>query len=124
MEGSWLDGPRCPRMLVTDGYAWPSIISLETNGTGNQIHEVAFKEDVKTSARTLQKYAKLKRRVPERCIELTYTGLFETRLDWAKAERTYPNGTARFIGFGHGNDAPAQLIVKAATDVTVISNCK
>jgi hypothetical protein len=59
--------------------------------------------------------------VPEECIIWTYTGLFETRENYPKL--TYAKGPPFYIGFGHLNSAPAQLIWKIAEDVNLDPNC-
>jgi hypothetical protein len=121
-EGSWFVGDQCLDLFVTEGHAWPSLISLEMPGNPLQLHSVDFKYDFASQDRLTSKYKQLKRRVSEDCIAWTYTGVFETRKDWTAAEaRTIDPGRLR--GFGHLNAAPGHLILKSADDVTAIPHC-
>jgi hypothetical protein len=123
-ESSWLVGSGCPGIFVTDGFAWPSGISLQTsNSPVTRLHKPDFSYDLRSEFAIEQKYTQLRRRVSDRCIEWTYTGMFETKQNWASAKVTYRDGTSRFIGFGHMGDAPAQLLVKTADAVSEIPNC-
>ena len=124
-EGGWLVGDRCPGVFVTDGYVWPSSISLEmpTIPSNLRLHSVDFTYNWQSSKRVDAKYHRLLRSGPRDCMVFTYTGLFETRRDWSAAKVIFPNGTSRVIGFGHLNDAPAQLLMKSGDDVSLIPNC-
>jgi len=53
----------------------------------------------------------------------TYTGMFETRGDWASAQMRYADGTSRYAGFGHLGEAPGQLLLKSEDDVIVTPGC-
>lgn len=116
-EGSWLKGFDCPGVLKTDGYVWDSLISLDLPGNPLQIHQVDFEHDFTADRRLEQKYRLLRRKLPDKCIALTYTGLFETRKEWQRMM----NGKPR--GFGHLNAAPGALIIKSADGVAPVANC-
>jgi len=122
-EGSWFVGDQCQNLFITEGHAWPSLISLEVPGGGLlQLHSVDFNYDLESQNRLIPKYRQLKRRVPDDCLAWTYTGIFETRKDWTTAEaKTIDPGRLR--GFGQLSAAPGQLILKSADDVAAISNC-
>lgn len=121
-EGAWFVGNQCPDLLVTEGHAWPSLISLEVPGNPFQLHPVDFSYDFASQDRLIPKYKQLKRRLSDDCIAWTYTGVFETRKKWDGAEaKTIDPGRLR--GFGHLNAAPGQLILKSADDVSAIPNC-
>jgi hypothetical protein len=117
-EGTWYKGEDCPGVLVTEGYVWPSLIAIEAPGNPLQIHSVNFEYDFSGMKRLTPGYKKLRRRMPDRCIAWTYTGVFETRKEWSKMM----NGNPR--GFGHLNGAPGELIVKSADDVAPAPNCR
>jgi hypothetical protein len=116
-EGTWLKGEECPGVMVTDGYVWSSVISIEFPGTHFQIHPVDFEYDFSLLQRLTPRYKKLRRRLPDRCIAWTYTGMFETRKEWSKMM----NGNPR--GFGHLGGAPGELIIKSEDDVAPVPNC-
>lgn len=121
-EGAWFVGDQCPDLLVTEGHAWPSLISLEVPGSPFQLHTVDFSYDFASQDRLIRKYKQLKRSVSEDCIAWTYTGVFETRKSWNGAEaKTIDPGRLR--GFGHLNAAPGQLILKSADNVTAVPKC-
>jgi hypothetical protein len=127
-EGAWLLGDNCPGVLVSNkNHVWPSTIFLATPSATTlgrtRLHSVDFDFDFDSERKENQKYKELRRRTADRCIQWVYTGLFETRADWSKAEVKYPNGTTRVIGFGHLGEAPAQLILKSADNVSPIPDC-
>jgi hypothetical protein len=122
-EGVWFTEDECPDVFITEGHAWPSLISLEMPGNPLQLHSVEFKYDFASLNRLRSKYKQLKRHVSDDCIAWTYTGVFETRKDWTGADAKTIDAS-RLRGFGHLNAAPGQLIVKSADDVTAIPNCK
>jgi hypothetical protein len=115
-------GDDCPDVFVTEGHAWPSLISLEVPGNPVQLHSVDFNYDFASQKRLISKYRRLKQRVSEDCIAWTYTGVFETRKNWTGAEAKTIE-PSRLRGFGHLNAAPGQLILKSANDITAIPNC-
>jgi hypothetical protein len=117
-EGTWFKGEECPAVMVTDGYVWGSLISIEFPGSPFQIHPVNFEYDASSVRRLTPRYKKLRRGLPDRCIAWTYTGLFETRKEWSKMM----NGNPR--GFGHLNGAPGELIIKSVDDVAPALNCR
>jgi hypothetical protein len=123
-EGGWLEGTSCPGAVVTDGFVWPSVVFLQTSRAGVfRLHKSEITYDLASEERASQKYARLKARLPDRCIRWTYIGMFETRQDWSQSKLTYADGTSKFAGFGHLGYAPAQIIVRSVEDVEQIANC-
>ena len=115
----------CPGVLVTDGRIWQSAIAW-TMPTDRMfiVHPVNFKYDWDSSKRLKAKYHRLHKHLPDECIELTYTGMFEV---WSvtNSKKTDSKGTPYEIpGFGHLNGAGAQLVLKSADDAMPIPNCK
>lgn len=124
-EGSWLVGKECPGAFVTNGdVVWPSMIALWTPSLPGHLHSPDFTYDVDSGRRVWDKGEKLAKSVPWSCLVSTYTGLFETRRDWAAARTVYPNGTSRVIGFGHQGAAPAELLVRSADNIEVDPHCR
>jgi hypothetical protein len=125
-EGNWLVDEKCPGAVITEGYVWPSQIALVMPDIRPElrVHSVDFRFDWDSARRTKKKYWQLRRTTTDECMRWTFTGLFETRKDWAKARLTYPNGTWKFLGFGHLGESPAQLLMKSNDDVTAIANCR
>jgi hypothetical protein len=115
-EGVWLDGAECPRVFVTDGHVWDSIISVAYPGNYG-VHPVDFDLDEQSKRRIKLKYERIPKPLHPECLEWTFTGLFETKRNWTYGIDGAP------IGFGHQGGAPAQLIVKSEDDVAVIPNC-
>ena len=115
-EGVWLDGKKCPGLITSDEYVWPSMISVETSSDAD------FTATYEGLRKLGPKLKRLGRRAPEKCILWTYTGVFETRSTYEKV--SYSNGSPpRHIGFGHLAAAPAQLLWKTADDVTIDPGC-
>jgi hypothetical protein len=124
-EGAWFFGKDCPGIYVTEGKVWPSTIAW-TGPTQLTfiIHPINFSFDPSSRQRIEKKWGRLQKHLPDSCIAVTYTGLFES---WSKekARKTDPEGHVYEIpGFGHLNSAPAQLVLKSADDVEPIPNCK
>ena len=104
-EGAWLKGFECPGVLKADGYIWDSLISLELPGYALQLHNVDFEHDFAADQQIAQKYQLLlRRKLPDKCVAFTYTGMVETRREWQKMMNGHPRG------FGHLNGAPGALI--------------
>jgi len=124
-EGAWLASSACPGVFTTGGYQWPSTIALETPALAPRfrLHPVDFEYDQAAAKRFERKYRRLRKRLPDGCLAFTVTGLFETRTDWSPFKRVFPNGTWMYIGFGHLNGAPAQVIVRSYDDVEPIPGC-
>ena len=116
-EGSWLKSDQCPGVFKTDDYVWASMVSIAAPGLPLQIHPVDFEFDAASQRRVDLAHDKLTRSVPEKCIQWTYAGVFETRREWTMMR----NGKPR--GFGHLNAAPAQLISKSVDGVSPIDGC-
>jgi len=124
-EGYWVSGDDCPGVITTDGFVWPSAISLAmpTLPLPLRLHSVDFTYDWDARHRLDTKYKRLRRRVPRACLVFTYTGLFETRTDWPTHKMVYANGTFNYAGFGHLGGAPAQLLLRSEDDVEAVPNC-
>ncbi|MGD0047684.1 MAG: hypothetical protein ABSE42_11765 [Bryobacteraceae bacterium] len=124
-EGAWLIGDDCPGVFVAEGHVWGSNISLEmpTMPAPLRLHQVDFKYDWDSESRTEAKYSALEKSVPHDCLAFTYTGMFETRTDWSHAKAVYPNGTWKYIGFGHLGGSPGQLLLKSEDDVEAVPGC-
>jgi hypothetical protein len=125
-EGAWLEGIKCPGVFVTDGVVWPRSIWLQySDSRVTRLHQPDFSKELILRSEYIaeRKYVQLKRRVPDRCIVWTYTGMFETKQNWSSAKVTYHDGTSRFIGFGHLGDAPAQLLIRTVDAVSELPNC-
>jgi hypothetical protein len=124
-EGEWLVGDECRGIFVTGAVEWPSEIALvmPTIPPSLRLHSPDFTYDWAKGKRIDAKRSRLLRSggSPD-CLMFTLTGLFETRREWVKHK--YPDGTSKFIGFGHQNEAPAQLLLKSSDDVELIQNCK
>jgi hypothetical protein len=113
-EGGWLTASGCATPFVTRGHVWPNSIFLQGNPTDkHNLHKVDFAYDDASEERALAKAKSLEQKYPGKKLRWTYEGLLETRTDWEAFLARYPNGTSRYIGFGHLSEAPAQLIVKA-----------
>jgi hypothetical protein len=125
-EGAWLVGGGCPGVFTTGEYVWTSAIylAMPTIAAPLRVHPVNFKFDWESRRKTDAKYEELRRSAPAECLEFTYSGLFDTREEWAGAKLVYPNGTWKYAGFGHLGDAPGQLLLKSEDDVTVVPDCK
>ena len=104
--------------MKTDGYVWPSVLSLEYPGYVQQLHRVDFEHDFAADHRIEKMYKRMRRRLPDKCLAYTYTGLFETRKEWHKMLDGTP------LGFGHLGGAPGALIIKSADDITPIPGCR
>ena len=124
-EGAWLAGKECRGIFVTNGHVvWPSMIALGTPSLPGNLHSPDFTYDVDSERRVSAKGEELAKSVPWSCLVSTYTGLFETRRDWAAARVTYPNGTSKVRGFGHLGAAPAQSLLRSADDIEVDPHCR
>jgi hypothetical protein len=123
-EGAWLVGRDCPGRLVTEGHVWPSVIALTMPDVpvALRVHSVDFEFDFGSEDRA-ERRLQLLAPAPKECLAFTYTGLFETRRDWSRAKLVYPNGTWKFAGFGHLGEAPAQILLKSADDVSLLPGC-
>ena len=127
-EGRWFVGDECPAVFKTNGdHVWPSSVFLATPSATvvgrTRLHEVDFEYDLAGERRLEPKIEQLRAKFGDRCLAWAYTGVFETRTNWAAAKVEYPNGTLRIIGFGHGGEAPAQLILKSFDDVSALPTC-
>ncbi len=119
-EGGWLTASGCPTPFVTGGHIWPNSIFLQGDRADkHNLHKVDFAYDDASEKRGVAKAKGVEQKYPGKKPRWTYEGLFETRTDWESFHALYPNGTSRYIGFGHLSEAPAQLIVKAIHDVSV-----
>jgi hypothetical protein len=123
-ESAGFLGEDCPGIYVTDGKVWPSAIAWTMPRAHSEfiLHPIDFEYERASDKPVEKKYRHLRKRMPDRCIDLTYTGLFEI---WtkAKARKPYRDGWVEIPGFGHQAWAPAQLVLKSADDATPIPNC-
>jgi hypothetical protein len=124
-EGAWLAGDTCPGVFVTEGQVWPSHLFLGAPDMPAplRLHHVDFSYDFDSERRTMAKASALLKSVPARCLVFTYTGMFETRADWSRAKAVRPDGTWKYLGFGHLNGSPGQLLVKSEDDVEAVPSC-
>ena len=124
-EGAWFAGYGCPGAVTSDGHVWPSTIWMQVAssemGPNTHDHPVNFASDYGSQQKLRPKLRRIGRKVPEECVIWTYTGLFESRETYPK--HTYEKAPSLYIGFGHLNSAPAQLIFMTADDVNVDPNC-
>jgi len=119
-EGGWLIAGACPIPFVTGDHVWPNSIFLQGDPTDkHNLHPVAFAFDYASEQRASATAKRLNQKYSGKKLRWTYVGLLETRRDWAPFLARYPNGSSRYIGFGHLSEAPAQLIVKAVQDVSL-----
>jgi hypothetical protein len=113
----------CPHILITDGKIWPSqIVWTMTDNVDQILHPVDFRFDWESQKNLQKKWQELSKRVPDRCITVMYTGMFEV---WSKSKARKPSrdGWVEFSGFGHLNGWGAQLVLKSADEVAPIPNC-
>ena len=82
-RGSWIFSDDCPGVFQTDGYAWPSAISLANPKISYSLllHSVDFEFDGKSERKVKVKYGRLRKLVPDEGLVFIQTGLFETRRD-------------------------------------------
>jgi len=124
-EGTWLIGDDCPGVFVTEEHVWSSSIFLgmPTMPAQLRLHQVDFQYDWDSGSRTNAKAEDLRKSVPDRCLMVSFTGMFETRTDWSHAKAVYPNGTWKYLGFGHQGGSPGQLLIKSEDDVEAVPGC-
>lgn len=130
-EGTWFVGEECPGVFVTQGKVWPSTIAWTMPDSNCAKHSCApfirsavdFKFDWESRKRLEKKWLEIRKRLPDRCIAVTYTGIFEA---WSKANSRIPHrdGWIEISGYGHLNGAPAQLVLKSADDVSAVPRCR
>jgi hypothetical protein len=129
-EGWWFVGDGCDGVFVTEGQIWPSAIAMgsapepHAPRSATYVHAVDFEFDFGSLSILQRKIELLRKNVPAGCLEVIYTGMFETRSDWSKAKWIYPDGHSKFLGFGHLGEAPGQLVPKSGDDVRAIPGCK
>lgn len=117
-EGGWLTATTCATPFTTGEHVWPNSIFLQDPGDKHTLHKVDFTYDYVAEKKFFAISDRLEKQNPGRKLRWVYEGLLETRTDWQSFHARYPNGTSRYIGFGHLGEAPAQLIVKAIHDVS------
>jgi hypothetical protein len=121
MEGAAFVGPDCPGIFVTEHKKWPSAIVWTMPSQRDLIvHPVAFSFDWSSDEILKKRWAVLRKRLPDRCIAATYTGMFESM----SHDKLKKSDGWMIDGFGHLNSAPAQLVLKSADDVSPLPNCK
>jgi hypothetical protein len=117
-EGTWLMGEGC-KPLVTKGFVWPSAIALVAPGNPDTLHEPDFEPDRDMIAKVMQKVRSMAPDPLKDRVILTYTGLFETREKLDAYIGTDACGKPWGFGFGHLNEAPAQIQVRSVSDPSV-----
>ncbi len=123
-EGSFLRAAAdCPVVFKTGIYVWPNLVAITTPLDRSRIHTPSFQYETDSEQILLSKIKALQEKYPDKCLLITYAGLFETRTDWSKSRAEYPDGSSRYLGFGNQNLAPAQLLAKRAVDVEVDLPC-
>jgi hypothetical protein len=120
-EGMWLTAAAdCKYKLITKGFIWPNMVSLEypNNGSKDPAEHTDF--DVDWTAMNTVGIAIPKGFNPETDeIIKTYVGLFQTFADLES--RFYSGGEHPLtFGFGHLGAAPARILVKTVKDVTAV----
>ncbi len=115
--------PECKVIFRTGEYVWPNLVAITTPTSRSRVHIAPFVYDVKSEEATVSRYNALRKDYPDKCLVVTYAGLFETRTDWSRSKAVYPDGSSRYLGFGDQNAAPAQLLAKRAVGVEVDSAC-
>lgn len=106
-EGSWLGGD-CRDHLVTKGLTWPNTIwLLVTGGT-----------DFAGLERIRKQISRERSSSADR-VWITYVGMLETKSSIEEEVGLDDKGGPHRLGFGHLNDAPAQLDVRTAKDVVI-----
>lgn len=118
-EGWWIGADKtCPNPLVTNSYAWPSIIWVQAVGG----HEHNPKAGLQTDQKALSKVdrdLRLMRIDPKTDrIWLSFTGVLETR-EFTPKDVGKADGQWRASGYGHLGSAPAQLLLKTVGDLHV-----
>jgi len=120
-EGLWVRGISCLPITI-GGREWPPVVSLVTPDMA--LEETDFEFDEASWTRVGAEYKRRLSALPRNCVEFTYTGLFQTRSNWENFKLVYPDGRILYLGYGHLNFAPAQLIVKSADRVDSLPDCK
>jgi hypothetical protein len=116
-EGAWLKADDC-KPIVTKRYTWPAAIWLDMSRTRLEAAHFSYKRLQDDIARINEQLRQLGVVPKRRQIVLTYIGRFEAVLDKDKRVDEV-NGVPRGIGLGHGNWAPAEMVVKEVRDLTV-----
>jgi len=127
-EGQWLRGTGCEGLVVTAAHSWPIELALAPAPAAGvpkypYIHAVDFTFDFSSPARLKKKFQALSQTVPSSCIEVVYTGMFETYLDQWKS-KIGADGNTIYLGLGHLNEAPGQLVPKSFDDAVPIPGCR
>lgn len=106
-EGSWLSGD-CRDHLVTKGLTWSNAIWILVTG----------ETDFPALERMGEKVSRERRGQADR-VWVTYVGMLETKSSMDDEVGLDDKGSTRRLGFGHLNDAPAQIDVRTARDVVI-----
>jgi hypothetical protein len=120
--GPWLSGRGCSSRIEVKGIVFPNIIQLANPKTPVGLaHHVGFEWDERNRG---EFWGSLERADPKsEHVHGTIVGLFETRspiTDLVKFTTVHPEGL--LLGFGPGGPAPAQLIVKSITGLSIEKN--
>jgi len=120
-EGAGFFGESCPGVFVTEGKVWPSAIAWASPNE-SILHRVDFSFDWESSKKLHEKWHRLRKRLPDRCIAVHTRGCLKAGR--RKEQVDGSRGTVvRIPGFGHLNGAPAQLVLKSADAVEEIPDC-
>lgn len=123
-EGAFVSGENdCPRIVRTGNHVWPTLIAITSPSSSARLHNPAFGYDKDSERVPFAKYRELKKHFSDKCLVWTFSGMFETREDWANAQAHYPNGSSKYLGFGNQNLAPGQLLRHGVVDVEVSPRC-
>ena len=123
-EGIWLTAAAdCKYKLVTKGFIWPDMVSLEypNNSSKDPTEHTDFEVD--WTAMNTVGIAIPKGFNPETDeIIKTYVGLFQTYADLGSHVFPEVPGGKYWLkfGFGHLGAAPARILVKTVKDVTAV----
>ncbi len=119
-EGGWLTASTCPAQFVTGEHVWPNSIFLQDPANKHNLHKVDFRYDYQAEKKFFTESDALEKRNPDRKLRWVYErSVRDKERTGSLLLATYPNGTAKYIGFGHLSEAPAQLIVKAIRGVSL-----
>jgi hypothetical protein len=118
-EGVWLKALDCDNAFVTNGYVWPSTIWIDISDSDRAAAGVQGPELASSNKRIDEDLKKRGFDSKKDRLVITYVGLFEAYDD--TAQEFHPDSrSTRANGFGHLNDAPAQIIVKDVKDAVIV----
>jgi hypothetical protein len=78
-EGASFLGESCPGIFASEGKVWPSAITWTMpTRTETILHPVDFFFDSESRKKLEKKWTQLLKGLPDRCIAVSYTGMFES----------------------------------------------